>query len=127
MTKFLKFFAICKFLVKFDRLFLCFLWALTGVERRRGAVDSYSERKQKAAEEEVNAAEKALAKARRTGASEEDISQKERVYTEAKAKEESWRERGASKRKLDTVAVTLGAILSGGSAGEVAATAISPG
>ncbi|WGE82652.1 VENN motif pre-toxin domain-containing protein [Actinobacillus equuli subsp. equuli] len=91
-----------------------------------GAVDSYSERKQKAAEEEVNAAEEALAKARRTGASEEELSQMERVYTEAKAKEESWREGGASKRKLDTVAVTLGAILSGGSAGEVAATAISP-
>ncbi|WGE72181.1 VENN motif pre-toxin domain-containing protein [Actinobacillus equuli subsp. haemolyticus] len=105
---------------------MCFLWTLTGVERRRGAVDSYSERKQKAAEEEVNAAEEALAKARRTGASEEDLSQMERVYTEAKAKEESWREGGASKRKLDTVAVTLGAILSGGSAGEVAATAISP-
>ncbi|MDG4952736.1 hemagglutinin repeat-containing protein [Actinobacillus equuli] len=91
-----------------------------------GAVDSYSERKQKAALEEVNAAEEALAKARRTGASQEDLSQMERVYTEAKAKEESWREGGASKRKLDTVAVTLGAILSGGSAGEVAATAISP-
>ncbi|WGE80563.1 VENN motif pre-toxin domain-containing protein [Actinobacillus equuli subsp. haemolyticus] len=91
-----------------------------------GAVDSYSEQKQKAAEEEVNAAEEALAKARRTGASQEEISQKERVYTEAKAKEESWREGGASKRKLDTVAVTLGAILSGGSAGEVAAMAISP-
>ncbi|WGE62393.1 VENN motif pre-toxin domain-containing protein [Actinobacillus equuli subsp. haemolyticus] len=102
------------------------LWTLAGVERRRGAVDSYSEQKQKAAEEEVNAAEEALAKARRTGASQEDISQKERVYTEAKAKEESWREGGASKRKLDTVAVTLGAILSGGSAGEVAVTAISP-
>ncbi|MDE8033926.1 VENN motif pre-toxin domain-containing protein [Actinobacillus equuli subsp. equuli] len=105
---------------------MCFLWTLAGVKRRRGAVDSYSEQKQKAALEEVNAAEEALAKARRTGASQEDLSQMERVYTEAKAKEESWREGGASKRKLDTVAVTLGAILSGGSAGEVAATAISP-
>ncbi|MDG4952732.1 VENN motif pre-toxin domain-containing protein [Actinobacillus equuli] len=105
---------------------MCFLWTLAGVKRRRGAVDSYSEQKQKAALEEVNAAEEALAKARRTGASEEDLSQMERVYTEAKAKEESWREGGASKRKLDTVAVTLGVILSGGSAGEVAATAISP-
>uniref|UniRef100_Q0I212 Toxin CdiA n=1 Tax=Histophilus somni (strain 129Pt) TaxID=205914 RepID=Q0I212_HISS1 len=57
------------------------------------------------------------------------ISQAANVYANNKAKETQyveWQEGGSKRRKLDAVVATVGAILSGGTAGQVVAAAISP-
>ncbi|BFU60553.1 MULTISPECIES: VENN motif pre-toxin domain-containing protein [Rodentibacter] len=90
------------------------------------AVTTYSEQKQKAAQEEVKKAEKALTKAKAENASKEELSNLTHIYNQAKAEAESWQTGGSSKRKLDAAVMTLGTILSGGSAGEAAVSALSP-
>lgn len=98
----------------------------TAVGNMLEAVELYSEQKQKAAAEEVKSAEEALAKAKHSGISQEDVSRIESAYAQAKEREESWKDGGSSKRKLDAAVMTLGTLLSGGSAGEVAVSALSP-
>ncbi|WP_208540631.1 hypothetical protein, partial [Histophilus somni] len=57
------------------------------------------------------------------------ISSAVNIYANNKAKETQdveWQEGGSKRRKLDAVVATVGAILSGGSAGQVVVVAISP-
>ncbi|QPB41635.1 hemagglutinin repeat-containing protein [Rodentibacter haemolyticus] len=90
------------------------------------AVTTYSEQKQKEAQEEVKKAEKALTKAKTEKVSKEELSNLTHEYNQAKAEAESWQTGGSSKRKLDAAVMTLGTILSGGSAGEATISALSP-
>ncbi|WP_150540078.1 VENN motif pre-toxin domain-containing protein [Actinobacillus vicugnae] len=55
-----------------------------------------------------------------------ELSVKESAYQDAKVKEESWKDGGSAKRKVDAAVMTLGTILVGGNAGEIATSALSP-